>query len=347
MTTLNFQITTAGRQAAIDADATGLQLTITEVGYGNGTWSPDASATALQDEFKRRPAGGGDNPAPLYVHVTALDESSETYQANEVGIYAGNVLFAIWSKGLQPDTDGPGKINTQDSAFAFDLLLTDVPPGSVTVGDTNFSMPRGTEDRVGVWKEASLQQVLDAAAGLVLTPEKLHAWFQQQQFRYAGELAIFSTPTLPAGFPGFVLDGSTIPNGVNDFPELAASGSRFITISGNNIILLDVPDVLRGQGSSDREVGEFQPDAMRKLTGKIINRTTNNQQSVIVGADGVFETGIDTESLPEHGTISYTSILKQLERTTIDSSRQVPTAPEFRMKSTTALFAIYHGKVAA
>ena len=337
MTTLNFQITTAGRQAAIDADATGLQLTITEVGYGNGTWSPDASATALQDEFKRLPAGGGDNPAPLYVHVTALDESSDTYQANEVGIYAGNVLFAIWSKGLQPGTDGPGKINTQDSAFAYDLLLTDVPPGSVTVGDTNFSVPLGTENRAGVWQEATLQQVLDAEAGLVLTPEKLHAWFQQQQFRYAGELAIFSTPTLPAGFPGFVLDGSTIPNGVNDFPELAASGSRFITISGNDIILLDVPDVIRGKGSSDRDVGEFQGDAMRQIAGHmegVVNKhSTGSGPFRIVSTVATHEMGV--------------GIWNNERGFTFDTSLVVPTAPEFRMKSTTALFAIYHGKVAA
>ncbi len=180
MTTLNFQITTAGRQAAIDADATGLQLKITEVGYGNATWRPDASATAPQDEFKRLPAGGGDNPAPLYVHVTTLDESSDTYQANEVSIYAGSVLFAIWSKGLQPDADGPGKINTQDNAFAFDLLLTDVPPGSVTVGDTNFSVPLATETKAGVSREATLAEVVAGELSKIfVSPAKLKAWWDQ------------------------------------------------------------------------------------------------------------------------------------------------------------------------
>ena len=150
MSTLNFIITDAGRQAAIDADAMGIKLTITEVGYGTGNWSPDKTATALQNEFKRLSAGGGENPAPLYVHIAVTDQSSDTYQGNEVGIYAGDVLFAIWSKGLQPAMDGPGKINTGDSAFVFDLLLENVPPDSVTVGDANFSNPLATEAKVGL-----------------------------------------------------------------------------------------------------------------------------------------------------------------------------------------------------
>ncbi|WP_067517837.1 hypothetical protein [Endozoicomonas ascidiicola] len=155
MSTLNFIITDAGRQAAINADATGVQLTVTEVGYGTGNWSPDRTATALQSELKRLPAGGGDNPAPLYVHIAVTDQSSDTYQAQEVAIYTGAVLFAVWSKGLQPDMDGPGKIASGDSAFVFDLLLDNVPPGSVTVGDANFSNPLATTEKIGVGEIAT------------------------------------------------------------------------------------------------------------------------------------------------------------------------------------------------
>lgn len=179
MSTLNFIITDAGRQAAIDADALGIKLTITEVGYGTGNWSPDKTATALQNEFKRLVAGGGENLAPLYVHIAVTDQSSDTYQANEVGIYAGDVLFAIWSKGLQPDMDGPGKINTGDSAFVFDLLLENVPPDSVTVGDANFSVPLSTEKKAGVITTAS-QGELEAFTGNgAIIPPKLKIWWNK------------------------------------------------------------------------------------------------------------------------------------------------------------------------
>ena len=185
MSTLNFIITDAGRQAAINADAMGVQLTLTEVGYGTGNWSPDKTATALQSEFKRLPAGGGDNPAPLYVHIAVTDQSSDTYQGNEVAVYAGNVLFAIWSKGLQPDTDGPGKISSGDSAFVFDLLLDNVPPGSVTVGDANFSVPLSTETKPGIISEASQIEINGYSGVGAIIPPKLKVWWDSVKVAFA------------------------------------------------------------------------------------------------------------------------------------------------------------------
>ena len=185
MSTLNFIITDAGRQAAINADVTGVQLTLTEVGYGTGNWSPDKTATALQSEFKRLPAGGGDNPAPLYVHIAVTDQSSDTYQGNEVAVYAGNVLFAIWSKGLQPDTVGPGKISSGDSAFIFDLLLDNIPSESVTVGDANFSAPLATETKPGIIPEASQQEVEAYSGNGAIIPPKLKIWFDKVKQAFA------------------------------------------------------------------------------------------------------------------------------------------------------------------
>ena len=172
-------------------------------------------------------------------------------------------------------------------------------------------------------------------------PETATRWPTASEVRrFAGELAIFSTPTLPAGFPGFVLDGSTIPNGVNDFPELAASGSRFITISGNDIILLDVPDVIRGKGSSNREVGEFQGDAILNITGEIGAYGVKDDQGREKGA-------FERIKIEQMTTNPGTDANKAMNTLSFDASRVVRTAPENRVKSTTALFAIYYGKVAA
>lgn len=179
MSTLNFEITNAGRQAAIDADNLGIKLTITHVAYGTGNWSPDKTATALQSEFKRLVAGGCENPAPLYVHIAVTDQSSDAYQANEVGIYAGDVLFGIWSKGLQSELDGPGKINTGDSAFVFDLLLENVPPDSVTVGDANFSNPLSTEKKAGVITTASQDEIEAFTGNGAIIPPKFKIWWDK------------------------------------------------------------------------------------------------------------------------------------------------------------------------
>lgn len=332
MSTLNFVITDAGLQAAINADATGLQLTLTEVGYGTGIWSPDKTASALQSEFKRLPAGGGENPAPMYVHVAVSDQSSDNYQATEVGIYAGDTLFAVWSKDLQPDMSGPVKIGSGYSAFVFDLLLENVPPDSVTVGDANFRMPMATETVHGV-AEIATQSEVDAGSdhARMVTPKTLLQ--RMLQFRPPGELAFFTTDTPPAGF--FALDGSTIPNGVIDYPALANSGSRWITINGNDIVLKDASDFIRGRGSSGRAVGEYQADAIRNISGYMI----------LDDRDGYTNDGVFYTSGHISGTYGAEGGDRHGAKVSFDASRVVPTADENRSKSLTALVCICYGVI--
>ena len=264
-------------------------------------------------------------------------------------------------------TDSAGRVHYLEKIAAINGagVVTDQRT-SVTVADGEtladlFLQKAGPADETtaGTAREATLAEVVAGTLSKIfVSPAKLKAWWDQVRIwdniknkpatatrwptaaevnRYAGELAIFSTPTLPSGFPGFVLDGSTIPNGVNEFPELAASGSRFITFSGNDIILLDVPDVIRGKGSSDRDVGEFQGDAMRSVTGVVDIAAEYFDQGA---TSGVFTKG-GQYNRRNSGSGTGGS------RITFDVSRVVPVAPEFRMKSTTALFAICHGKVAA
>ncbi|WP_422459131.1 hypothetical protein [Endozoicomonas sp. ALB115] len=344
MSTLNFIITDAGRQAAIDADATGVQLTLTEVGYGTGNWSPDKTATALQSEFKRLPAGGGDNPAPLYVHIAVTDQSSDTYQGNEVSVYAGNVLFAIWSKGLQPDTDGPGKISSGDSAFVFDLLLDNVPPGSVTVGDANFSNPLATETVPGIIQKASLEDMLALINDDAITVQKFKAWWDSVKDgltdRIVGNELYFLGKEDPRFF---TLNGSTIVNGVIDFPLLAKSGSPFISISGNNIILMDVPDFVRPIGSTNRLPGDYERDTMMNITGDF-NASANTH-----GSAGVIFNDNDARGAFKKGSKQTTTALAQISgfycsNLEFDASREVPTGPQFQPRSRSSYLAIWHGE---
>lgn len=330
MSTLNFIITDSGFQAAVNADSTGLQLTLTDVAYGSGIWSPDTTATALQNEIKRLPAGGGQNPAPDYVHVTATDQSSDSYQANEVGIYAGDTLFAIWSKGLEPDSDGPSKISTQFSAFAFDLLLGNIPPSSVTVNDVGFSVPIATETVYGVAKLGTLEEVIAGVnQPLIVTPYILKQWRDQTIFSgYVGQIFTFTTPVLPDGFPGFICNGSLVPNGRIDFPKLATSGSGWITVQGDDLVIHDSPDFTRGQGSSARSVGEYQLDSV----------VSHNHAQVVSGLDN--NQGNSTGYTVGNPSIGYNGG----DNTSLDSTRYYGGA-ETTPKSKTVLRAIYHGEL--
>ena len=147
--------------------------------------------------------------------------------------------------------------------------------------------------------------------------------------RIVGELARFSFDTPPAGF--FALDGSRIVNGKNDFSVLANSGSRFITISGNDLILADAVDFGRGKGSSGRSVGSFEGDAIRNITGRVAGTSTVNE------GQGCFSTEEVSVGDAKGGGAYLTNWAK------FDASRIVPTAPENRPKSLTELVCIYHG----
>ncbi|AMO56630.1 hypothetical protein GZ77_03510 [Endozoicomonas montiporae] len=155
---------------------------------------------------------------------------------------------------------------------------------------------------------------------------------------YVGRLEWFTFNHIPAGY--FALDGSTIPNGINDFPDLANCGSAFITKSGNDLILNPITDFIRPMGNSGRWAGYAQGDAIRDITGGVFQGLHVQPLGAVWGTDGAFKTYRDTGNQGASGGVSSSA-------TRIDffASRVVPTANENRPRSTTALLCIYHGVI--
>lgn len=171
MPTLQLIITDAGRQAIVDEGNAGtLPVTLTEIAVGTGKWSPDATAVALQAELKRINTVGGLAVADDTLHVTVTDDSADAYALGEFGIYTDSgILFAIYS-----DLAGIAD-KTADTLLllAADVVLTSVPPGSVTVNGVGFSNPPATETLAGVAKVAT-QALSDAGTddAAMVTPKK-------------------------------------------------------------------------------------------------------------------------------------------------------------------------------
>jgi len=132
-TPITFTLTNAGLNAALDADANGLTLSLTQIGIGSGQYTPDATETALDTEIARYPLSGGDiEPNSKTLRFSATLESVTTQQAFEVGLFTSTgVLFAVASTtGIDPLI-----LVTANIAFvgSFGLVLSDIPAGSVTV----------------------------------------------------------------------------------------------------------------------------------------------------------------------------------------------------------------------
>ena len=154
--------------------------------------------------------------------------------------------------------------------------------------------------------------------------------------RLIGEICYFSFDTPPPGF--FALDGSTIPNGLHDFLELANSGSRFITVSSNDLILKNSSDFIRGRGDSGRNCGEFEGDAIRNINARLISGNWGAISGSLGGTSGAFETvRIGKGGSMNSGNDAYELIF--------DASLVVPVADENRPNSLTGLICIYHGVI--
>ena len=168
---LQFVITNAGRAAIAQVGGAIGPVTLTKIAIGSGGYTPLATRTALQTEIKRLDPSGSSVPVPGTIHLTTQDDSADSYSVKEIGLYTNNgVLFAIYSQTGVILTKG----STASALFALDFVMTNVPPGSVTVGDAGFSYAQANETRLGV---LAIATTAEAQAGTVdnkiITPRKL------------------------------------------------------------------------------------------------------------------------------------------------------------------------------
>lgn len=168
---LQFIITDAGRAAIAQVGGAIGPVTLTKIAIGSAGYTPTASRTSLQAEIKRLDPSGSSVPVPGTIHLTTQDDSADSYSVKEIGLYTNNgVLFAIYSQTGVILTKG----STASALFALDFVMTNVPPGSVTVGDAGFSYAQANETRLGV---LAIATTAEAQAGTVdnkiITPLKM------------------------------------------------------------------------------------------------------------------------------------------------------------------------------
>jgi hypothetical protein len=194
---LQFVITNAGRAAIAQVGGAIGPVTLTKIAIGSGGYTPLATRTALQTEIKRLDPSGSSVPVPGTIHLTAQDDSADSYSVKEIGLYTNNnVLFAVYSQTGVILTKG----STASALFAMDFVMTNVPPGSVTVGEAGFSYAQANETRLGV---LAIATTAEAQAGTtdtkIITPLKLAQVTATESRR--GVIALASTTEAQALVP--------------------------------------------------------------------------------------------------------------------------------------------------
>lgn len=131
-------ITSAGLAAAIAANGNGLDLEITHVALGAGSYAPSGAETALVDRREKATVSGGGVPSPdtLSILATFPTYGGAEYDMREIGFYAGDpdsggTLFAVAS------ITGGDRFAVRNASISYtaqySIALSGVPSGSVTV----------------------------------------------------------------------------------------------------------------------------------------------------------------------------------------------------------------------
>ncbi|KFF48784.1 hypothetical protein GY26_12325 [Gammaproteobacteria bacterium MFB021] len=179
-----FTITDAGRAALIDADHDGTTaLTLSEIGFGRGRYTPSADQTALREPIKRLASMAGQAVAADTLHVSVQDESSDTYAVGEIGLFTDTgVLFAVYSQSEWIiEKAAPSTL-----LLATDLVVEALDVSSITFGDAAFLNPPATTEVAGVLELATQAEVdagSDARRGVV--PRTLKAFIDKVLAAYA------------------------------------------------------------------------------------------------------------------------------------------------------------------
>ena len=288
-------------------------------------------------------------PAGQIVHEQLISDGHKGYLAPDmvsyslfmgenVGPFTFNTIYAIATDESNaviqiitlPDTpkiatdDGEGirgQAMVRNAVLVYDNAQT-ITNVTVEADAWQFDWERATTEKYGLTKEATPEQTkAGLLKGIFVSPFSLYEWWKEEK-KKVGHIVGNQLYFLGKEDPRFfILDGSTIPNGVIDYPQLASSGSPFITINGNNIVLMDIPDVVRGKGSSSRNPGDFQNDQIKSHSHEIsFDLSYKTPGANVIGAG---------DGSPLNGT-AYTSSVG---------------GDENRVRSRTSLIGIYHGEL--
>lgn len=167
-------ITDAGLAEVVNAQHSGTSpVVLTHIAFGSGQYTPDPTRTDLQNEFKRFDAISGGAVGDNVIHLTVGDSSTDNYTVYEVGVFtASGTLFAVYSQKTPVIQKAAGS----QILLAIDLVLTNVDPESVTVGDTSFVLPPATTTLQGIVELATNEETIAGGdASRAVTPAGLNA----------------------------------------------------------------------------------------------------------------------------------------------------------------------------
>lgn len=151
-------ITKAGLSAIWRQDNTGLAAQITHVVVGTAGYTPVNTQTALRAQVAKIPISDGEKLSETLLHVTALADGPLAIWVREIGfLLSDGTLLAVWSSAGDPLAYKPAG---SDLLLAYDLSLTALPPGSVTITSTGAGLNLTLSEELAALASASIADML-------------------------------------------------------------------------------------------------------------------------------------------------------------------------------------------
>ncbi|MFD0726966.1 hypothetical protein [Lysobacter brunescens] len=157
---MQLRITAAGRAALRNNQGTGTQETvIAEIGLTATAFNP-STATSLPGEIKRVTSFGGDVVDEETIHVTIVDNTTDTYSLRGLAAYLDDgTLFAIGG-----DENAANVITEKASAaqllLSVDVRLAELTTATITFSGGGFTNPPASETVLGVTRRSSTLQAI-------------------------------------------------------------------------------------------------------------------------------------------------------------------------------------------
>lgn len=245
---MNFVITSAGRQALVNASQSGTNaVQIAKIGVGTGKYSPTADRTALQAETKRLAIVEGGATGDGAIHVAFQDNSTDSYSIYEVGIFlADDTLFAVHSSSdlvMQ-------KSGASIAFLEIDIAFENVDVSSITFGDVTFSNAQATATNAGIVALATAEEVADGTnAQKAVTPNALKSLVASETVR-----GLVRVATDAESAAGAISDAVSTPKGVKASMDARIATNAEVQ-AGTDAAKTVTPSSLSARTASDARTG--------------------------------------------------------------------------------------------
>ncbi len=171
MASLPIKITAAGYAALRNAQGNGTNaVLVATAGLTSVAFTP---GDAVPQELKRVATIAGGATSPNTIHVTISDTSADAYPCRGFGLYLddGTLLGSYGQADVIVEKSGQAAM-----LLAIDIQFADIDATTITFGDTNFSNPQATTERLGVVELATDDEtVAGTDPARVITPKGLLA----------------------------------------------------------------------------------------------------------------------------------------------------------------------------